>query len=354
MPEGKALTATEAKALLELVSSQKDSDKAIATRLGMAPSNFAVVKRRLQDKGVLLEHIRMNPHRIPDIKVAAFVWIEYNKPIRKAFAANLTKIRETYPHAYTHGSLDWSLNVSYYSSFEASESARLRMAEKLFTSEVFRPLISSHVWKTVPIAHLARCDFMGRFVAQAVGHEKHFDHKVLFANCQYPVAPEQVARLNDTEKRVLIALRKHPQLKKSEIAAKVGIQQSTLSEIFKTLQRKGVISHVRTIDPKMLPGSEIATITWVEMKRPIVEDMEESVGQLAMKIPQLYRIYYTRTFMLVESLFSSLDKAESAHLALLGILGDNVKALNFKIVPCAHLSTEYHSYFLEQLFEQKG
>jgi len=345
----KALTSIESKALLELIGNQAESDKSIATRLGMAPSNFAVVKRRLQEKGVLLEHIRVNPHRIPEIRVAAFVWIEYNKPIRKLYEKELFGIRSAYPHAYTHGSPDWSLNVSYYGSFESAENARLGMAEKLFTSDVFQPLMSSHTWKSLPISHITICDFKTRFIAQAIGQEER-GGKSLLGGCQFPVPPEQVARLNDTERRVLIALRKYPELKKSEIAAKVGIQQSSLSEVFKALQRKGAISFVRTIDPRMVPGSEIATFTWIEMKRPIVGDMHETVEDVVKAVPQMYRIHYTRTFMLIESFFNSLDKAEGANVMLLDLLGDNVKTLNFKIVPCAHLTTTYHPYVLEHLF----
>ena len=349
MREGRTLTSIESKALFELVSNQKDSDKAIAEKMGMAPSNFAVVKKRLQEKGMLLEHIRINPHRIPEVKVAAFVWIEYNKPIRGKFEKELAEVRRSFPHAYTHGSPDWSLNVSYYPSFEAAENARLRMADKLFTSDAFQPLISNHMWKILPISHMAICDFKTRFIAQATGHELKEDTKALFQRCQYPVV-DQLARLNDTEKRVLIALRKYPEMKKKEIAERVGLQQSSLSEVFKTLQKKGVISYIRTIEPRLLPGSEVATFTWIDMRRPVIGDLQKCVEEIAARIPEMYHIHYTRTFMLIESLFTSLDKAESANTTLLDILGENVKTLNFKTVPCVHLTTSHHAYFLEQIF----
>jgi len=202
----------------------------------------------------------------------------------------------------------------------------------------------------VPISHLITCNFKSRFIAQALGQEKLLDNRALFAECEQPVSTDQIPRLNETEKRVLIALRKHPEMKKSEIAKKVGIQQSSLSEVFKTLQKKGVINYVRTLDPRKLPGSDVATFTWVEMKQPIMEDEQKTIENVVMKVPQVYRMSYTRTFVLIESFFSSLDKAESSHITLLEALGDNIKAFNFKIVPCSHLTTLYHPFFLEQIF----
>jgi DNA-binding Lrp family transcriptional regulator len=337
---------------LELVRHQAESDKAVAEKLGMAPSNFAVVKRRLVEKGMLLEHIRVNMHKVRDCHVAALVWLEYNRPVRDQFRDELEGIRSNFPVAYTYGSSDWELNVDYFKSFEDAEDVRLKLAEYL--QKKLSNYLSNYMWKIVPMSHLTTCTFKSRLVEYALTHQISKLDPLSGAGgaCEFPEAAERLPALNTTEKRVLVALRRYPNFKKSEIAEKVGMQQSSLSEVFRQLRRKGIISHIRTIAPDKLPGRNIATFAWLELKRPLIgEKGQELVRNLVETTPQAFKLHYTKTFIFMNSFFNSLDKAENSHLKLLELFGDNIKTFNFKIVPCSHLNIAYAPYFLENLFD---
>lgn len=354
METGK-LTSTETKALIELLKHQNESDKSIAERLGMAPSNFAVVKRRLTEKGVLIEQIRVNMHRVRDAKVAALVWIEYNRPIRpeSEFKEEIGWIRSHMPVAYTYGSPDWSLNMDYFKSFEDAEDMRLKLAE--YMQKTLTPYVSNHMWKILPMSHLITCTFKGRLAEYALTHQVakvDMGSPTTGGACEFSEAPESVPSLNATEKKVLVAMRRFPNLKKSEIAEKVGIQQSSLSEVFRQLQRKGIVNYVRTIDPTKLPGREVATFAWVELKQPLLgEEMHNLIETLVQMTPQVFKLHHTRMFIFMNSFFHSLDKAENSHIRLLELFGDNIKNFTFKIVPCAHLTIENTPYFLEHVFD---
>ncbi len=349
---GEKLTGTESNVLLELVRRQRESDKSIAERLGMAPSNFAVVKRRLIEKGVLLEQIRVNMQRVGQAQVAAFIWLEYNRAVRAALREKMSRIRSGMPVAYTFGTSDWSLNVDYFSSFEDAENSRLHLAEQL---QDFAADISAYTWKTLPMSHLVTCTFMGRLVEHALMRQvskAEMAPASTGGECELPESPGNIPSLNSTEKKVLVAMRRFPSLRKSEIAVKVGIKQSSLSEVFWQLQKKGVINYVRTIDPTKLPGLEVATFAWIDLTQPMLgEQGAKLMETLVDTTPQVFKLYYTKTFALMNCYFHSLEKAETSHLKLLEIFGDNIKSFNFKVVPCAHLSTEYTPYFLEQLFD---
>ena len=159
------------------------------------------------------------------------------------------------------------------------------------------------------------------------------------------------ARLSETEKRALIALRKFPHLKKGQIAEKLGIKQGSLSEIAGRLQTKGVIAAGRMPDLRKLPGREMAAFVWVDFSQPLAkEEYEETVLSLVNSTPQLYKMYMSRTFILMISVFHSLDKAESSNLAVLERFGGNLKSLSMKVVPTRHLQVSHSPLFLEGLF----
>lgn len=347
------LTPTEKKVLVELVANQSDSDKSIAEKVGMAPSNFAVTKRRLAEKGLLTEQIRINMHRVRDVDVSAFVWLEYNTPIRAEFGDELDRIRSNFPVAYTFGSPDWSLNIDYFRSFEDAEDVRLRLAEYL--QRKLADYLTKYMWKIVPMSHLTSCTFQSRLLEYALTHKPRkpdVSKPGSGDTCTSAQPKESLPTLNATERRVLVAMRRFPRLKKGEIAKKVGIQQSSLSEVFRQLQRKGIINYVRAIDPAKLPGREMATFAWIDLKQPMPASQEKGLLEaLTETTPQLFKLHYTRTFVFMNSYFKSLDKVETSRLQLLELFADNVKGFNFKVVPCAHLSVEHTPYFLEYLFD---
>ena len=351
-PPGK-LTSTEISALVELLRHQNESDKSIAERLGMAPSNFAVVKKRLVEKGVLSEQIRINMHRVSDARVASLVWIEYNRPIRSLLKKEIDWVRSHMPVAYTYGSQDWSLNIDYFKSFEDAENMRLKLAEHM--QQKLAPYVSNHMWKILPMAHLVTCTFKSRLAEYALTHKlAKPEHSTMASGgvCQRAETPENMPSLNLTEKKVLVAMRRFPTLKKSEVAKKVGIQQSSMSEVFRQLQRKGVINYTRTINPTRLPGRDIATFSWIELNRPMIGDETQNlINEIVETTPQLFKLHHTRTFIFINSFFYSLEKAESSHIRLLERFGNNIKSFNFKIIPCAHLTLDYAPYFLEHLFD---
>ncbi len=346
------LTPTEAKVLVELIAHQNDSDKSIAEGLGMAPSNFAVAKRRLAEKGILNEQIRINVHKVREAQVAGFVWLEYNRPIRAKFKAELDKIRSNFAVAYTFGGPDWSLNVDYFKTFDDAEDVRLRLAEYL--QRKLSNYLSGYIWKVVPMSHLTSCTFQSRLLEYSITHkarEPDLNRPGSGDCCTMPQPKETMPTLNATEKRALVAMRRFPHLKKGEIAAKVGIQQSSLSEVFRQLQKKGVINYVRSVDPARVPGREMATFAWIDLKQPMPASQEkEIIGKLAEATPQLYKLHYTRTFVLANSFFKSLDKVETSRLSMLELFGDNVKSFNFKVVPCAHLTLDHTPYFMEYIY----
>jgi len=354
MVNERSLTRSEWKVLRELITHQRDSDKKIAESLGMAPSNFAVIKKRLIDKGVLQEVARVNMHRIPEAKVAAFVWIEYNQPVRDSLKEEFEITRSSFPIAATYAASDWSLNIDYFKSFEDAENARLTLAEIL--RQKAKPYIANYMWHMVPMSHLVTCHLKSRFITYSMtGHSTYFDitNTEEGDDCEFP-CDEALPKLSDTEKKTLIAFRKYPNLKKSEIAKKVGIQQSSLSEVFKGLQRKGVINYIRTFDPAKLSGSEVATFAWMDLKQPILGDeITKTINDFLNKTPQITRLSYTRTFMLAIGYFPSLDVAENAHMRMLETFGENIKVFNFKIVPCKHVNVIYTPYVLEHLFSMK-
>jgi DNA-binding MarR family transcriptional regulator len=345
------LTKREWRVLLELVGRQRDSDKTAAEKLGMAPSNFAVIKKRLAEKRILLEEVRVNPHVIAESRVASFIWIDYNQPVRESLKDEFEITRPSFPIAATYAAPDWSMNLDYFKSFEDAENARLRLAEILRNKA--RQYVSDYAWKMLPLSHLVTCHMKRRFIEYCMtGKAQPVDPARIGSecDCEYPPS-EPPPRLNATEKKALIALRKYPQMKKSEIAEKIGVQQSSLSEVFKSLRRKGVINYVRTLDPSRIPGREVATFALIDLKQPLLgNEVQKAVAEMLNRTPQLTRISYTRTFILSIGFFSSLDSAEEAHLTMLKALGDNIKAFSFKIVPCSHLKTIYSPYFLEQMF----
>ena len=354
MTSNHPLTRNEWKVLKELIARQLDSDKKIAESLGMAPSNFAVIKKRLIEKGVLQEATRINLHRIPEAKVAAFVWIEYNQPVRDSLKEEFEITRPSFPIAVTYASADWSLNIDYFKSFEDAENARLALAEIL--RQKAKPYVANYMWHMVPMSHLVTCHMKSRFITYCMtGHTTYVDINNAEKGdyCEFPPS-EELPRFSNTEKKTLIALRKYPHLKKSELAKKIGIQQSSLSEVFKGLQRKNAINYVRTFDPAKLPGSEVATFVWIDLKQPILgEEMTKVVNDFLNKTPQVLRLSYTRTFMLAIGFFPSLDSAENAHMRMLETFGENMKVFNFKMVPCSHVSVVYTPYVLEHLFSMK-
>jgi len=343
-------TPTEAKVLVELMEHQRESDRSIAGRLKMAPSNFAVVKKRLISKGALEERITMNVSRLPEARCAAFVWVEYNRPVRERYeAAFAAKVRPELPMSQTFGGKDWSVNVNYFRSFEEGEGARLRFSEMM--QSVVKPYVANYTWKFVPLSHLTIYSFPSRLTKYAFTHQFEKISDLEKAELvEHTSEDGPVAKLNETEKKVLIALRKYPEMRKSEIAEKVGIQQSSLSEVANRLERKGVIAAVRMPDPRRLPDRDIATFTWIDLSQPIPnEDYQRIIREIINQTPQLYRIYLSRTFILIVAMFHSLDKAESSNLFLLELFGSNLKSLSFKIVPTQHLQMIHHPLFLEKL-----
>ena len=342
------LTPTEAKVLFELVSRQRDTDKSIAERLGMAPSNFAVIKKRLQERGVLLEEVRVNMHRVKDANITSLVWIEYNQPIREELKAEFEKTRRLFPIAYTYASSDWSLNVDYFRSFEEAENARLALAEIL--QQKASPYIANYMWKILPVAHLTTCNFESRLIQYSISHQVK-PVSLIGGGGECEMSGEEAVELSQTEKKTLIALRKYPGEKRSVIAKRVGIQQSSLSEVFRQLQNKGVINYTRVANPARLPGRDIATFAWIDLRQPMLgETMTERIQEIADRVPQVYKFHYTRTFLFMMGFYHSLDKAENSHLLLLEMFGDNVKTFNFKIVPSKQLVDIRTAYFLEKLF----
>jgi len=351
MPEAD-FTPMESKVLLELMAHQRESDRSIAERLGMAPSNFAVVKKRLINKGVLLEQIRLNMHTLKEAKVAGFVWLEYNRPIRGKFKEELDRIRSNFPVAYTYGGQDWSLNVDYFRSFEDAEDVRLQLAEYL--QKKLAPYLSNYMWKIVPMSHLMTYTFKNRFVAYSL-LEKAVKADIGTAasgdTYDVPLPPEKIPPLNNTERKILVAMRRYPDLSKGEIAKKVGITQSSLSEPFRQLHQKGIITYVRAVDPTKLPGNEVAAFAWIDLKQPMLGEQEKkTIDAIIEMSPQLFKLHHTRTFLFMNTYFKSLDKAENLHIQLLELFGSNIKGFNFKIVPSNSLTVEYTPYFLEHLF----
>ncbi|MDD5318042.1 MAG: hypothetical protein PHF51_04930 [Candidatus ainarchaeum sp.] len=355
MPPAQALTKREWKVLLELVGHQLDSDKAAAGKLGMAPSNFAVIKKRLVEKGILIEEIRVNPHALPGVKIASFVWIDYNQPVRDSLRDDFEAAWKNFPISVTYASQDWSLNLDYFKSFEDAENARLKLAEVLRNKA--KGYVSDYIWKMVPLSHLSICYMKRRFIEHCMtGRASYVDSSGSGSawECEHPLDGPP-ARLNDTERRAVIAFRKYPGMRKSGIAEKIGIQQSSLSEVFASLRRKGVVSYVRTFDPARLPGMGAASFALVEFKQPLLGDeVTRVMAELLNKTPQIVRINYTPTFMLSTGYFGDLDAVENAHLAMLRTLGDNIKLFNFKIVPCGHLETIHTPYFLEHVLDAKA
>lgn len=347
---GPDFTPTEAKVLVELMAHQHDSDWSIAERLGMAPSNFAVVKKRLVSKGVLEERITLNISRIAEAHVAAFIWLDYNQPIREKYEAVFAaKVRPHFPISQTIGGRDWALNIDYFRSFEEGESARLKFAEVL--QGAVKPYVASYTWRSIPLSHLSAYSFPSRLTRYAFTHEVEKITDLGSANAVAHTSPGAPAKLNETEKKVLLALRKYPGMKKSEIARKVGIRQSSLSEVTKRLEVKGVIAASRMPDPRKLPHRDIAAFTWMDLAQPMPkEEYEARVLEVINSTPQLYRIYFSRTFILMASMFHSLDKAENSNISMMEVFGGNLKTLNFKIVPCEHLQMVHHPQFLEKLF----
>jgi DNA-binding Lrp family transcriptional regulator len=316
----------------------------------MAPSNFAVIKRRLIEKGILQEEIRVNPHMLPGAKIAAFVWIDFNQPVRASLREELGAARQSFPTSVTYAAPDWSLNIDYFKSFEDAENARLRLAEILRSKA--KGYVSEYMWKMVPLSHLSICHMKRRFIEYSMsGRVLHVDSGGASDawEAEYPL-DEPPAKLNETERKAVIAFRKYPNMSKSEIAKKIGIQQSSLSEVFASLRRKGVVSYVRTFDPSKLPGKTAASFALMEFKQPLIgSEVTRVISEVLNKTPQLTRVNYTQMFLLSVGFFSSLDSVENAHLTMLRTLGDNVRSFNFKIVPCSHLETVYSPYFLEQI-----
>jgi len=351
---GNSLTRREWGVLLELLGKQGESDKTAAAALGMAPSNFAVIKKRLADRGMLQEEVRVNMHRVPEAKIAAFVWIDYNQLVKADLRKAFEDARPTFPTAVSYAAPDWSLDIDYFSSFEDAENARLRLAQLLRGKA--NKYVSDSLWKMVPLSHLATCHMMKRFVEHCMGRKPEYvdisgsDGQ---RACELPSAAPP-ARLTDTEKRTLVAFRTFPSANKSAIAKKIGVQQSSLSEIVKSLRAKGVISYVRTVDPSTLPGIEVATFALADLRQPLLGDeLGRSVSDLVNKLPQLLRVSYTPTFFLAVGYFDSLDSAENAHLTMLKAFGDNLKFFTFKVVPCSHLRAELTPYSLEHMFAAK-
>ena len=146
-------TPTESKVLMELMARQREPDREIAARLGMAPSNFAVVKKRLIAKGVLKDFVTLSIGRVPEAKVAAFIWIEYNRPIRERdLSAVEKKALAQLPISHSFCGKDWMLFITYFGSFEDAESTRLGFSE--FLQGTMGSRIATYTWRFVPLSHL--------------------------------------------------------------------------------------------------------------------------------------------------------------------------------------------------------
>jgi DNA-binding MarR family transcriptional regulator len=341
-------TPVERKVLVALMAHQHEPDRAIAESLGMAPSNFVVVKKRLKSKGVLLEQIRVDMHALREAKVAGFVWLEYNRSIRGQFREELDRIRSNFPVAYTYGGSDWSLNVDYFRTFEDAEDVRLKLAEYL--QRKLASYLSNYMWKIVPLSHLTTQTFKRRLVENSL-LRKEGGAAATGDVRSAPLLPDKIPALNSTEKKILVALRRFPNLSKGEIAEKVGITRSSLSEPLKRLHKKGVISYGRTVDPAKLPGCEVAAFAWIDLRQPMLGSQEEkAVGAIIKMAPLLFKLHHTKTFVLVNAFCKSFDGAESLRNGLMELFGSNIKVLDFKIVPRASLTMEYTPYFLEHLF----
>ncbi len=274
---------------------------------------------------------------------------EYNRPIRHRYEGVFAaKLRPQFPISETMGGKDWVLNIHYFRSFEEAETARLKFSELL--EGAIKPQVARYTWRSVPLSHLSAYSFPGRLTRYAFTHELEAVTSLKKAGIVEHASSERQAKLNETEKKVLLALRKYPGMKRSEIARKVGIRQSSLSEVSKRLGQKEVIAATRMPDPRKLPGRDIAAFTWIDLAQPMPkEEYDECIMEMINSTPQLYSIYFSRTFILMISMFHSLDKAENSNVSTMERFGGNLKTLNFKIVPCEHLQMIHHPQFLEKL-----
>lgn len=350
MKKKRLMTPTEERVLIDLIKYQDKPDKEIAEMRGMAASNFAVVKRHLEEKSILRDMISINMQKIKEAKVMAFVWLAYKSPVREKYREELDRIRMNFPVACTYGSKDWSINLDYFRSFEEAENARLKLCSLL--NEKLEPYLSEYIWKVVPLSHLIKGNLESRLIEYTISHKSH---KVACTEeqgeCSFAVPRAALKNLTSTEKKVLIGLRRYPGMKKSEIAKRVGLQQSSFSEIFRNLHKRGVIASVRQTDPSRLPGREMSTFTWIEFNQPLTtKEQKEALDSLLDSIPQVYRIYATRTFIFMITFNHSLEKSEDIHLMLLDKFGDNLAKFNFKVVPTNHLTITYTPYFIEKAF----
>ena len=349
----KLMTPTEAKVLIDLIRHQNQPDKKIAEAHGMAASNFAVVKRHLEEKGVLQNIISINMTKIKEVQVVAFVWLKYNAPIRPEYKEELDTIRRNFPVACTFGSQDWSLNVDYFGSFEEAENARLAL--NAYLNKNMSKYLSEYVWKMMPISHLVSGVLETRLMDYTINHKiKSTVCSLGSKECGLPAKRSEMKNLTQTEKKVLVGLRRNPGMKKSQIAKKLGLQQSSFSEVYRGLCRKGIIDGIRIVDPRKLPRRKIATFAWMEFKQPMSEKKQKQLlAELLNLTPQAYRLYATRTFILLVSFNYSLEKAEETNLMMLEKFGDNLSRFNFKIVPTNSLTIDYTSYHIEKLFTTK-
>lgn len=347
---GEKFTQTEAKVLMGLMSHQHEPDRTIAEMLGMAPSNFAVVKRRLAERGVLVERPFLDMARVPDAKIAAFAWIEYNQPVGRRAGGRVGGAGSGFPTAQAYAGRDWTLDIGYFHTFEEAEGARLRLSEAIQGKA--KKYVSNHLWKLVPLSHLSIYTFPGRLTRYVFTHKNESMHGLSNADVVEQVGAGGIQpRLNETEKRVLIALRKFPGTKRGKIAEMLGIRQGTLSEVAGRLGAKGIIAANRMPDLCRLPGREMAAFAWAEFSQPLSkEEYGEVVLEIINSTPQLYKIYMSRTFLLMISVFHSLDKAEGSNLAMLERFGGNLKSLSLKVVPTRHMQALHSHLFLEQLF----
>ena len=337
------LTELELRVLTSLLAAGRNSEKELSDRLGMAPSNFSAVKKRLVERGVLLEEMRVNIHNIEEAQLTGFVWIEYNQPIRDRYEHLFRLYRARLPVAMTLGSKDWSLNFDYFRTLEEAEAGRLDLAEKL-RDQGLAPFLSVFTWKNVPMPlhtlRRAEARLVRYFAKGETGGEVSLER-------DGDAKPE----ITLSERKVLVALRRFPGSRLSDMAKRAGMAQSTMSECLRSLREKNVISNMWSLDPRRLPGVNNAVMAWVELAQPLIgKACDELAEKWISETPQLWRLHYSPLFFCSVEFFESLDRAEEHRLRLLELFGERLGVLRYKVVPIQHLQLEYTPYFLERLF----